>query len=402
MQPARAISEHKRTMPCHGLGLAYSGPFFSKNATCQPFIIRSAQISSTRYMVCSFTGKERDSDSQYSTLQYSYNENGYVTRKKDTKTGQQEDYTYDILGRLTSVGINGTQSYNYTYEDNGNINKNSKVGGYDYVYDADKPHAVIEVIDDNGVISSSQCDVTYNSRNRPATISENGWSLELSYGSGLQREKSILKNGNSIVNTTYFISKDCELEITSSSSRYIDYIYADGRIVALHVYNITANTDSIYYIQTDLLGSWDRIVDGSKQVVQSSHFDPWGNRMSASDWTVSQDGSDFAFRRGFTGHEHYDRFGIINMNARLYDPVLGRFFSPDPQVQSPFSTQGFNRYSYCGNNPVMYVDEDGELAWFIPLIAAPGRLLFNACWIFSILTGIPAGQPSTTTPSASP
>jgi hypothetical protein len=46
------------------------------------------------------------------------------------------------------------------------------------------------------------------------------------------------------------------------------------------------------------------------------------NRMSASDWTLAQDGSNFAFRRGFTGHEHYDRFGIINMNARLYDPVL--------------------------------------------------------------------------------
>ena len=65
MQPARAISEHKRTMPCHGLGLAYSGPFFSKNATCQPFIIHSAQISSTRYMVCSFTGKERDGETGY-------------------------------------------------------------------------------------------------------------------------------------------------------------------------------------------------------------------------------------------------------------------------------------------------------------------------------------------------
>lgn len=43
------------------------------------------------------------------------------------------------------------------------------------------------------------------------------------------------------------------------------------------------------------------------------------NRMSASDWTLAQDGRNFAFRRGFTGHEHYDRFGIINMNARLYD-----------------------------------------------------------------------------------
>ena len=107
----------------------------------------------------------------------------------------------------------------------------------------------------------------------------------------------------------------------------------------------------------------------------------WGNRMSASDWTVNQDGSDFAFRRGFTGHEHYDRFGIINMNARLYDPVLGRFFSPDPQVQNPFSTQGFNRYSYCGNNPVMRIDEDGEFG----ILAA---ILIGAAIVGSINVGI--------------
>ena len=219
---------------------------------------------------------------------------------------------------------------------------------------------VVQVVDEKGALPTSQCDVTYNSRNRPATISENGWTLELSYGSGLQREKSVLKNGNTPVCTTYFISKDSELEIKPSSTRYIDYIYAEGRIVALHVHNTTANADSLYYVQTDLLGSWDRIVNGNRQVVQRSHFDPWGNRMSATNWTQRQDGTSLAFRRGFTGHEHYDRFGIINMNARLYDPVLGRFFSPDPQVQSPFSTQGYNRYSYCGNNPVMYVDEDGE------------------------------------------
>lgn len=139
--------------------------------------------------------------------------------------------------------------------------------------------------------------------------------------------------------------------------------------MTLCVHNVTANADSLYYVQTDLLGSWDRIVDGNKNVVQSSHFDPWGNRKSPSNWTLSQDGSAFAFRRGFTGHEHYDRFGIINMNARLYDPILGRFFSPDPQVQSPFSTQGYNRYSYCGNNPVMSVDEDGEFIVTMAIIA---------------------------------
>ena len=80
---------------------------------------------------------------------------------------------------------------------------------------------------------------------------------------GLQREKSVLRNGNTPVCTTYFISKDCEREIKPTFSRYIDYIYAEGKIVALHVHNTTANADSLYYVQTDLLGSWDRIVDGS-------------------------------------------------------------------------------------------------------------------------------------------
>lgn len=319
--------------------------------------------------------------SQYSVLQYSYNDNGYITRKKETKTSQQEDFTYDVLGRLTSVSVNNTLLYDYTYESNGNVKKNSRIGSNDYEYDADKPHAVVGVLDENGALPTSQCDVTYNSRNRAATISENGWTMELSYGGGLQREKSVLRNGNTPICTTYFISKDCEYEIKSTYSRYINYIYAEGKIVALHVHNITANADSLYYVQTDLLGSWDRIVNGSRQVVQSSHFDPWGNRMSASDWTVSQDGSDFAFRRGFTGHEHYDRFGIINMNARLYDPVLGRFFSPDPQVQNPYSTQGFNRYSYCGNNPVMCIDEDGEFG----ILAA---ILIGAAIVGSINVGI--------------
>jgi len=308
---------------------------------------------------------------QYSVLQYTYDDNGFITRKRDTKTSQQEDFSYDDLGRLTSFTVNNTLTHDFVYEDNGNIGANSLVGSCDYAYDADRPHAVTGVVSETGNIPSAQCDVTYNSRNRPATISEDGWSLELSYGSGLQREKTVLKQGNSIKRTTYHISKDCELDIlpACTCSRYMDYIFADGKIVAIHVHNTAANADSMYYVQTDLLGSWDRIVDDGRSVVQSSHFDPWGNRKSTSDWTVSQDGSGFGFRRGFTGHEHYDRFGIINMNARLYDPIIGRFFSPDPQVQNPYSTQGLNRYSYCGNNPVMNIDPDGEFLISMVLFA---------------------------------
>jgi len=64
--------------------------------------------------------------------------------------------------------------------------------------------------------------------------------------------------------------------------------------------------------------------------------------------------------RGYTGHEHLQQFGLINMNARLYDPALGRFLSPDPYIQSPDFTQNYNRYSYCLNNPFKYTDTSGE------------------------------------------
>ena len=51
---------------------------------------------------------------------------------------------------------------------------------------------------------------------------------------------------------------------------------------------------------------------------------------------------------------------MYNANARLYDPVTGRFLAPDPLIQDPASTQNINRYSYCLNNPLKYTDESGE------------------------------------------
>ena len=80
----------------------------------------------------------------------------------------------------------------------------------------------------------------------------------------------------------------------------------------------------------------------------------------------------FRFFRGFTGHEHYADLGIINMNGRLYDPVIARFFSPDNFVQAPDFTQSYNRYSYCLNNPLQYTDPSGES--FIATAFAIGAL----------------------------
>ncbi len=76
------------------------------------------------------------------------------------------------------------------------------------------------------------------------------------------------------------------------------------------------------------------------------------------------------FDRGFTGHEHLYGFGLINMNGRMYDPVMSGFLSPDNYIQAPDFSQSFNRYAYCLNNPLRYVDPSGEIAVIDDIIIA--------------------------------
>ena len=52
-------------------------------------------------------------------------------------------------------------------------------------------------------------------------------------------------------------------------------------------------------------------------------------------------------------------FGLINMNGRCYDPLTSSFLSVDAYVQDPTSAQAFNRYAYCGYNPLRYTDPTG-------------------------------------------
>ena len=95
--------------------------------------------------------------------------------------------------------------------------------------------------------------------------------------------------------------------------------------------------------------------------VERLSYDPWGHRRNPVGFgyaTVAEP-VETTFGRGYTLHEHYDDFGLINMNGRCYDPVTSHFLSVDAYVQSPENAQGFNRYSYCLNNPLRYTDPSG-------------------------------------------
>jgi RHS repeat-associated protein len=62
----------------------------------------------------------------------------------------------------------------------------------------------------------------------------------------------------------------------------------------------------------------------------------------------------------FTGQEYDAEFELYNYNARLYDPVLGRFITADTIVPDWTNPQSLNRYAYCLNNPLKYVDPSGH------------------------------------------
>ena len=88
--------------------------------------------------------------------------------------------------------------------------------------------------------------------------------------------------------------------------------------------------------------------------VQIYSYDAWGKI------TDNIEPSQRMIARGYIGQEHLLNFGVINLNARIYDPVVGRFLHPDNYIDAPDNTQNFNRFAYCFNNPLSFLDPTGN------------------------------------------
>ena len=109
---------------------------------------------------------------------------------------------------------------------------------------------------------------------------------------------------------------------------------------------------SLRYLHHDHLGSVAAITDGTTgQVIERLAFDPWGKRRNTNGQADTTDSlTGLTTDRGYTEHEHLDEMGIIHMNGRVYDPLVGRMMSADPFIQAPGSLQSYNRYAYVMNN----------------------------------------------------
>ena len=294
----------------------------------------------------------------------SYNfdvQTGNLLSRTDNRRNITETFGYDKLNRLCQIG---TQQVKYA--DNGNVLEMPGMGvmGYD---NAAKPYQVTAFTPIGNNVPTREQQITYNSFQCPDKITENGYSASFSYDAEGDRAEMTIRKGNDEVLTRQYIDARYEIDNSFTERFYLGGDAYDALAVCVNDFGV----DSTYYILRDYLGNITHIINEDGTLRQELSYDAWGRLRNPDTHQLYAVGKEpkLLLDRGYTGHEYLPWFGLINMNARLYDPVLGRFLSPDPYVQMPDFTQNFNRYSYCLNNPLKYVDKDGEF-WFLPAIIA--------------------------------
>jgi RHS repeat-associated protein len=169
-----------------------------------------------------------------------------------------------------------------------------------------------------------------------------------------------------------------EEEIFGDSFRKIHYICGGNGLAALYVQR-SSGQDTLYYIHTDYQGSLIALSLPDGTVKERYAYDLWGNRRNPDNWTQADTRTAFILNRGYTMHEHLPEFNLINMNGRVYDPLVAMFLSPDPYLQAPGNWLNYNRYGYCLNNPLLYTDPSGEfLGLFLRAMSFLGGYLSNS------------------------
>lgn len=273
----------------------------------------------------------------------------------------QETFGYDNLDRLVSVKNGAAETMKISYAPNGNILFKTGVGNFSYDEHV-RPHAVTEVENADGQIPGDALNTSFNDFGKVELIEDAGKNLRMDFAYGPDQDRwysELSKNGTDVRTTVYA----GEYEKITENGVTREFYYLDGNTIVIRENGMVRH----YLAFTDNLGSILCVMDENGTKVFDASYDAWGKQ------TVTL--NTIGLHRGYTGHEMLSEFDIINMNGRLYDPVLGRFFSPDNYVQMPDNSQNFNRYSYCLNNPLKYTDPSGEF-WNLILGAAIGGI-FN-------------------------
>jgi RHS repeat-associated protein len=284
---------------------------------------------------------------------YTRDARGRITGVTSSQAGEGWIYGYDDMDRLTSADNNtpdNSLDQTWTYDSVDNMLTNSLVGTYSYPAPGSaRPHAVTGLsggplgtqsftYDDNGSMTNQAGDTrTYDGENRLVTAVDGATTTQFVYGPDGARLKKIVG-----ATTTLYLGADIE----KTSGTWTKYLPGDARKVGTSGYK-WMHRDHLQSVrlETDSAGA---IATGT-----SSQYRPFGERVPGT--------ATLTEAKGFIGERHDIETGLIYLNARYYDSVLGRFVSADPSDPTVPGV-GVNRYAYALNSPIVLLDPSGFVA----------------------------------------
>lgn len=269
---------------------------------------------------------------------YTYDKT-YQLTQVSTPDGGSTAYQFDAQGNRTTTVNGGTTQYT-----SNNMNQYTDVGGTPFAYDAN-----------GNLLSDGTNTYAYDYENRLVQVVTPSGTVEYSYDAwGRKLSRS---DGSSTVRYVYDGDRVI-MERNGSGAVLAKYVYGVGLDEALRM-DRGAGT---HYFLHDALGSVVNATDGSGAKVESYGYDVYGRATIKNKSGATIEKSAIGNPYLFTGRDFDEDSGLYSLRARWYDPVTGRFISPDP-----IGLEGgdVNLYRYVLNNPASYSDPYGE--WFIPV-----------------------------------
>ncbi|WP_080760027.1 RHS repeat domain-containing protein [Alteromonas macleodii] len=288
--------------------------------------------------------------------QYTYDANGNITYWDDKQSNTYDlRFTYDGLDRLDNIR-NGSNSLigDLNYDTMGNITKLDSIAGtINYAYNSSKQLQSTSGMrgydfsyDDRGNVTNNGFNsFTYNLANEMVNANGNSYVYD---GHG-KRVKASDSEGTRY--SFYSMFGQIIYEKINGSNR--ENYYLGSQLVAHQ------GAGAVTFIHPDILGTSAGKTDNSGNLVRRLRYAPFGLEWGKTNASSGEN------EIGYTGHKHDKSIGLTYMQARYYDPVIGRFYSNDPvgtleHLGGTGGIHGFNRYAYANNNPYKYTDPNGE------------------------------------------
>jgi len=347
--------------------------------------------------------------------------NRTTTLLESIKNGNEDEirYTYDELGNITEIYNGNNMVVKYCYDELSQlIRENNKEQNKTITYEYDgggnllnkkeydyteqeitiQPTKIIEYIYNNAnwkdqLTSYDGKEISYDAVGN--IISYNG--NEYTWQNG--RELSTLVNNDKNLNISYKYNDDgirTEKTVNGKTTKY----YLDGNIVIFEDRNgdklfyqydennnligFTYNDEQYYYIrngQNDIIG----ILNKEFKKVASYSYDSCGNLISVkdennNDVTTNNKHIGNINEYRYKGYRYDSETELYYLNNRYYDSEIGRFINEDSFMATGNNMLQHNMYMYCNNNPIIYMDREGEafsIATFIGTIVIAALIVYT-------------------------